>query len=81
MCMQSNELSKIGILLQNINCKPRKDDPSSSTHLKSDSVIIVKPYQSVTEKGLGKNSPNDVIFYIPMTLRDYQAVLFFWKEK
>lgn len=69
--------------MQNINCKPRKDDPSSSTHLKSDSVIIVKPYQSVTEtreKGLDKNSPNDVIFYIPMTLRDYQAVLFFGRK-
>lgn len=61
-----------------------KDYPSSSTHLKSDSVIIVKPYQSVTEtreKGLGKNSPNDVIFDIPMTLSDYHAVLFFGRKK
>lgn len=62
MCMQSNELSKIYICLQNADCKPRLDDPSSSTHLKSDSAKIVKTYKSMTEteKDLSKNSPKHV---------------------
>lgn len=53
--------------------------------MKSDSAKNVKTYQSVREakeKDLGKNSPNDVMFeiHIPMTLRDYQAVLFFGRK-
>lgn len=69
--------------MQNVNSKPRIDDPSSSTHLKSDSAIIGKTKQSVTEtreKGLGKNSPNVLNFDIPMTLTEYQAVLFFGRK-
>lgn len=71
--------------MQNVDCKPKLDYPSSSTHLKSNLAKNVKTYQSVREtkeKELGKNSPSDVIFdiHIPMTLRDYQAVLFFGRK-
>lgn len=49
MCMQSNDLSKIWIYLQNVDCKPKLDYSSSSTHLKSDLAKNVKTYQSVRE--------------------------------
>lgn len=82
--MEPFTLSKTQFLMQNADCKPCLNHPNSSTHMEGDPSQIVKTYESAT-----KTKENDVekkvshlnfVIAMPMTIRDYRAVLFFGRK-
>lgn len=82
--MEPFTLSKTQFLMQNADCKPCLNYPNSSTHMEGDPSQIVKTYESAT-----KTKENDVekkvshlnfVIAMPMTIRDYRAVLYFGRK-
>lgn len=86
--MESEELSYPGVFKKdaiNVVRKSRLDDSSSSTHMEGNLSQSVETYLNANETGekdVENLSPNDrdFAFCIPMSARDYEAVLYFGRR-